>query len=47
MRHLISSFCTWVYVQDWIMENIPLSLAVKIEENAYVIRVIDDYDYCN
>lgn len=47
MKHYISLFCTWAYDQEWLMENIPLSLAVKIEENAYITIAIEDYDYCN
>ena len=47
MKHCISLFCTWAYDQEWLMENIPLSIAVKIEENAYITIAIEDYDYCN
>ena len=46
MKHFFSLLCTWLYNREGFMDNIPLSLAVKVEENSYIL-VADDYDYCN
>ena len=46
MKHFFSLLCTWLSNHEGFMDYIPLSLAVKIEQNAYIL-VADDYDYCN
>ena len=46
MKHFFYLFCTWLSNHERFMDNIPLSLAVKLEQNAYIL-VPEDYDYCN